>query len=159
MTAAEMHINVDIQLQQVGSFVYQDFSFIEIDLYLNKAQDDLVRERTGLIIEGNNLDAIIRLAESDIRGVIKEFILLQPVAASIFIDGDAYEFIVPYPEDYWFYLTGEAGVTRTANPVIAAKAYLEMIIIGNTQLSKVRITPVHSPYIRYPYVIQQELRR
>jgi len=64
MTSAEMHAAVDIQLQQVGSFVYDHFEFEEVDYYLNKAQDDLVRERTALF-EANEV------IKADIRSVVK----------------------------------------------------------------------------------------
>jgi hypothetical protein len=149
MTAAEMHAAVAIELQQIASFVYDDFEPEEIDHYLNKAQEDFV-QALSREFEGDNV------VKAEIRSLVKEQVLLQPIAASDFPEGNSYEFLIPYPADFWYLLVSESGITRSANPVIGSKVYVPNIDIKNDDLRKVRVTPFHNPYIRYPYVSQME---
>lgn len=149
MTALEMHSAVAIELQQIASFVYDDFEPEEIDHYLNKAQEDLVQSLVREF-EANNI------VSGEIRSLIKEYVLIPVINASDFPSGDAYEKLIPYPDDFWYLLVGESGITRTANPTISTKSYITNVSIKSTDLKKVRTTPVHMPYIRYPYICQME---
>lgn len=150
MTSGEMHAAVELELQQVGAFIYDHFEPYEIDHYLNKAQDDIVINRASFF-EGN------QIVISDLKSIVKEFVLLPVIDASTYPEGDQYEFLVPYPADYWIFLAGEAGVTRFANPVIGSKTYLKMVSARNDQLDKVRVIPgIHHPYLRYPAFSQME---
>lgn len=149
MTSAEMHTAVNIELQQIDSFINDDFQPEEVDYYLNKAQEEIVREYAK-VFEANEV------AKSALNSVVAEQVLLVPIGADTFPTGDTNEKLINYPSDFWYFLSGECGITRTANPTIGSKSYVRMIPARNQDLDKIRITPFHNPYLRYPYVLQKE---
>ena len=72
MTPQEMHIQIDQALQRVGSYVYDNFEPVELDLILSKMQmryiDDKFRKDTtseGFQVEQGDLDDIQFLIERD----------------------------------------------------------------------------------------------
>lgn len=149
MTSAEMHAALVLELQQIGSFVYDDFQPEEIDHYLNKAQEDFIRVRASQF-ESNNI------VRGELRSVVKEFVLLPAIPGDTFLTGNQYEYLIPYPEDFWFLIKAEVGITRTGTPLIEEKTYVPSVDIRNDQLDKVRVTPFHKPYLRYPAMSQME---
>lgn len=53
MTAQEMHLRIDLSFQNINSNVYNDFHPEEIDIYLNRATDYIIRETIASYYEGS----------------------------------------------------------------------------------------------------------
>lgn len=151
MTAAQLHVAVNTRLQQVGAHVNDDFLIDEMDYYLTAAQREIVLDR---IQQGKGDPASI--SATDLRPLISEQVLLPLLAATSFPAGVANEYFCPYPEDYIQWMSSETGLTRTADPVIASKEYIQNFPITEADMPRFRITTEHNPHIRNPRVLAKE---
>lgn len=151
MTTAELHVAVNTRLQQVGAHVNDDFLLDEMDYYLSAAQRNIVIDR----VQQAGGD-IAKIPVSDLRPLISEYLLLPLLDASDFPLAIANEYYCPWPEDFLQWMSGETGLTRTADPVIVTKEYVGNIAITEDQVINYRVTTEHSPHIRNPRVVTRE---
>lgn len=71
--------------------------------------------------------------------------------------GAQFEYLCPYPDNYYEFVSGETGLTRTANPVISVKEYVSnQRILTNGQLKRYRVTTYNKPYIREPRIFLRD---
>lgn len=243
MTVVEMHIAINTQLHQIDSAVLEDFLAGEIDIYLNRGQlivlKNKVRKEAGVLPEedlrtiiteevlvpllnrtvmpGNPVSMLLTV--SGVSGTLGIDIdqgsgsvaydevfatdasvtaanwvtthaatlaalgipITATVAGAAFIrltstenmtitDGGAtmtftqakeagsqFEYLCPYPDNYYEFVSGESGLTRSANPVISVKEYVpNQRILTDGQLKRYRVTTYNRPYIREPRIFLRE---
>lgn len=151
MTAAQLHVAINTRLQQVGAHVNDDFLIDEVDYYLTAAQREIVVNRVQ-----QSAGDPAQLAVNDIRPLISEQVLLPLFDATTFPAGVDNEYYCPYPDDYIMWLSSETGLTRTADPEIATKEYVQNQTITETQIAQFRTNTEHKPHIRNPRVLVRE---
>lgn len=243
MTVVEMHTAINTQLHQIDSAVLEDFLSGEIDVYLNRAQlavlknkvsqpslpeEDvrtLIREdvlypllgRTNLpgnpvsflvsvsgasgtlgidIDQGGGAVAYDEAFATDVPTTVTNWLathtatlaaLPTPVIASavsgdtssiritsvenlVVTDGGSvltftqtkeagsqFEYLCPFPDNYYAFISGESGLTRTGNPTISVKEYVSNTrILTSGQLKRYRVTTFNKPYIREPRIFLRE---
>ena len=72
--------------------------------------------------------------------------------------GAQFEYLCPIPDDYFAFIGGESGLTRTANPVISVKEYVpNMRISSDGQLKRYRVRTGNQPWIREPRIYLRDL--
>ncbi len=72
--------------------------------------------------------------------------------------GSQFEYLCPIPDDYFTFIGGESGLTRTANPVISVKEYVpNMRISSDGQLKRYRVRTGNQPWIREPRIYLRDL--
>jgi len=151
MTAAQLHVAINLRLQQVGAHVNDDFLLDEIDYYLTAAQREIVLDRVQ-----QAAGEPARLAVNDLRPLVSEQVLLPAIDAITFPAGVSGEYLIPYPDDYIMWLSSESGMTRTGDPLISTKEYVQNLAITEDQVMRVRTTTEHKPHIRQPRVLVRE---
>lgn len=151
MTAAQLHVAVNTRLQQVGAHVNDDFLIDEMDYYLTAAQREIVLDR---IQQGGGDPS--KIAVNDLRPLISEAILLPLLDATDFPAGGAGEYFCPWPEDFIQWMSSETGLTRTGDPQIDTKEYVQNLPITENRVIAYRQTTEHNPHIRYPRVLVRE---
>ena len=243
MNVVEMHTAINTQLHQIDSAVLEDFLAGEIDIYLNRGQLAVLKQKVkgiaGIVPEedirtliseevlypllsragsmaGNPVSYLITVSGAsgtlgiDIdQGAVVSYdqayltspavtatnwltthtttlaALGTPIIATsagsamirltsteyfAITDGGAtttftqikeagsqFEYLCPYPDNYYEFVSGESGVTRTANPVITVKEYIpNQRILTDGQLKRYRITTYNKPYIREPRIYLRE---
>lgn len=151
MTVAQLHVALNTRLQQVGAHVNDDFLLDELDYYLTAAQREIVVNRVQQ--SAGDPD---QLAVNDLRPLISEQVLLPLLEATAFPAGVDNEYFCPWPGDYIMWLSSETGMTRTGNPEIASKEYIQNQAITEGQIANFRVTTEHVPHIRNPRVLVRE---
>ena len=147
MTPNQMHALVQLRLQEVGAYRYEDFLPEEVDVYLNLAQIALVKR----LASAENP----RLSD-DLRTLVREQPILPVIDKTILPNGSPHEYAVPFPDDFLYYLGGEAGVTRTALPVIETKEYVGIVLGDETDVPALRVTTFNRPYLKRPIAVMRE---
>ncbi len=107
------------------------------------------------IIATSGGSALIRLTS------VENFTVVDGGATMTFTQameaGSQFEYLCPYPDNYYEFVSGESGLTRSANPVISVKEYIpNQRILTNGQLKRYRITTNNKPYIREPRIFLRD---
>jgi hypothetical protein len=117
MTIAEMHQEFLVLIDKSNSLEYPDFLPEEIDLFLNKSQDQLVKNK----FSGNNAkkESIEETQKrmDDLRNLIKNFNYIVPASVLSTASQKPNSRLIPLPTDYWFSLQDDIDITKSCGVV------------------------------------------
>lgn len=112
MTITEMHTSFKLGLDKVDSLGYPNFLEDEIDLFLNQAQERIVKQRLGVNnIKQAGFEAIQKRTD-DLRELVKNATLTPNASTS---DNKPNGVFVTLPTDYWFIINEEANLSFSCN--------------------------------------------
>jgi len=125
-----MHTSFKLGLDKVDSLGYPNFLEDEIDLFLNQAQERIVKQRLGVNnIKQAGFEAIQKRTD-DLRELVKNA-TLTPIAQTS--DNKPTGVFVTLPTDYWFIINEEVNLSFTCN--------------GTTQSNRIMVRPIqHDDY-------------
>lgn len=110
MTITQMHIEFLILIDKSNSLAYPDFQPEEIDLFLNKAQETIVKQR----FTGNNLkkDSVeeTQKRDDDLRNLTRSFSVIVPPGSTPDNKPNGRFVGLPTNPKYWFTLQDEVSV-------------------------------------------------
>lgn len=110
MTISEMHNEFLVLLDKSNSLEYPDFNPEEIDIFLNKAQEAIVKQRfSGNNIKRDSLEETQKRLD-DLRNLVKNSnTLVAPITS---VDNKPNGRFVDLPTDYWFTIEDECTITK-----------------------------------------------
>lgn len=154
MTIAEMHIAFRVGVNKVDANYDAGYLAEEIDLYLNQAQRQFVKDRYSGIaetgFEGN------QLRRDELSDLVRVTPLVPVIEAQAVLMGSQYEYMLPYPDAYMFFVSCEIGMTRTASPVVSTKEYVAGDVINHTEIPFFRKNTFNCPILRRPKLLFRE---
>jgi hypothetical protein len=161
MTVVEMHVTLMLRLQQVGAFMRDDFLPEELDVYLNTAQRQIVKQLSAAYKASNNPETF-KLISTKLAGLIVT-LPVAPVEEKEHIDprGNLVrgEYVVPYPLSAIDFIDVEAEINRDDYEE-EETSVVKCIETTPNKVAFFRRNPLNDPYIKNPrYIIEgDELR-
>lgn len=119
----------------------------EVEHFLNLAQDQIVREMAPMAATNAQI-------ADELRPLTLEAKQLTVVQASTITGGSPFEWNVTVPANLAYLLYMEAGLTRSASPVIVTKEYHPCREITISEIAVYRVTSFHKPFLRYPGLLR-----
>ncbi len=141
MTTQEMIKEFKISIDKVDTQAYRDLQTGQILTFLNQAQDRYIKQKFDEFERTN------RITE-DLKNLVSKANLVQALA----IPETPGQYILPPIVGTVFVVGLQVGLTRTAAPVIASKAYMPAVPISQVAADAIKISPFNSPYIRTPFM-------
>jgi hypothetical protein len=112
MTVQEMHTAFKLGLDKVDSFSYPSFEDHEIDFFLNKAQERIVKQRLGINnIKRQSFEETQKRTE-DLRELVRNYTNSTFTTTS---DNKPNGVFSDLPSDYWISINDEADVQYSCN--------------------------------------------
>ena len=144
MTPLEQHIQIDQDLQRIGSYVYDDFLPEEKDIILNKMQDRFIDDKIkrdpnseGFQVDQIDLD--------NLRNV-----LVEDIELPVYVDIVKKQGFVIFPDDYRYLINDRSMVYRsclsTTNSEYNVLDVDSVTTLSTSILSFNNTTDTESPY-------------
>lgn len=111
MTAAEMHTAFKFGLDKFDSLNYPNFLPAEIDLLLNQAQDNFIKQRYGVTNTKKQSFEETQKRTEDIKNVVVRATITPAANASDNIN--SYSRFVTLPTDHWIIIHELTGISYT----------------------------------------------
>lgn len=127
MTISEAHTQFKLILDKLDSLNYPNLLPEEIDLFLNMAQDEFVKQRYGFTNTKKQGIENTQKRTEDLKAIIKNAILTPAANSSENIDINA-QFVV-LPTDHWFIIEERCTITYNdcKGNQVTDKAYIVTI--------------------------------
>jgi len=154
MTLLEMIRSVELEFQKIDSSSRDAFLPQEITEYLNIAQVEFIKDRFKGGNEPGFEDTTYRIA--DLQEVVTEAILLPVLEAEDVFLGSKHEYLLPYPENFMFFVGTEVNISRTGIKPIFTNQYIPVTGITHAEIPFCRVTAFNKPYIRSPRLLFRE---
>jgi hypothetical protein len=100
MTIAEFHTEVKVRLDKIDSLQLPNLLTSEIDLFLNQAQDRIVKQRYGISNPKRQGYEETQKRTDDLKAITRTAVLVPLAYSTDNIDTEARFFVLP--ADYWF---------------------------------------------------------
>lgn len=143
MTATELHTSFKIGLDKVDSLNYPNFTSTEIDLFLNQAQDRIVKQRYGINnIKRQSFEETQKRME-DLKTIVKNSIITPTANATDNIDTNAV--FVTLPSDHWFIVQERANLTYPDCHGKVVSEKVPIIPIQHNDFNKIMRNPFKKP--------------
>lgn len=111
MTIAEFHTEVKVRLDKIDSIQLPNLETVEIDLFLNQAQDRIVKQRYGITNTKRQGYEESQKRTDDLKAITRTITLVPQPYNSDNIDTNARFFVLPM--DYWFIVQERVNITYT----------------------------------------------
>lgn len=143
MTIAQFHTEVKVRLDKIDSVQLPEILTSEIDLFLNQAQDRIVKQRYGITNPKRQGFEETQKRTDDLKAITRTASLL-PLAYSVDnIDSNARFFALPL--DYWFIVQERANVTYDCGGTDPITTDIEVRPIEHNEFTKSIYDPFKKP--------------
>jgi hypothetical protein len=145
MTIAEFHTEVKVRLDKMDSLQLPNILTSELDLFLNQAQDRIVKQRYGITNPKRQGYEESQKRTDDLKAITRTAVLV-PLAYTIDnIDSNARFFTLP--ADYWFIVQERANITYPCGDTNTTTD-IEVRPIEHNEFSKAIYDPFKKPNTR-----------
>ena len=128
LTAQELHIEVNLSFQKIGSDIYQKFLPEEIDWLLNKNMERFISSKVKLRKDGSGGYSVDETSLDDIRSIEEKDVVLPAFVDPI--SGKTFSYL---PSDYLYLLADRSKILTDCNPSFSTNTqdYTEYVNILN----------------------------
>lgn len=145
MTITEFHTEVKVRLDKMDSLQLPNILTSELDLFLNQAQDRIVKQRYGITNPKRQGYEESQKRTDDLKAITRTAVLV-PLAYTIDnIDSNARFFTLP--ADYWFIVQERANITYPCGDTNTT-VDVEVRPIEHNEFSKSIYDPFKKPNTR-----------
>lgn len=146
MTITQFHTEVKVRLDKIDSLQLPNILTSEMDLFLNQAQDRVVKQRYGLTNPKRQGYEVTQKRTDDLKAITRTATLIPSPFSVDNIDSNARFFTLPI--DYWFVVQERANITYNCGEENEVTTDVEVRPIEHDEFTKSIYDPFKKPNTR-----------
>lgn len=143
MTITQFHTEVKVRLDKIDSLQLPNLLTSEIDLFLNQAQDRVVKQRYGISNPKRQGYEVTQKRTDDLKAITRTVTLIPSAYNADNIDANARFFVLPL--DYWFIVQERANISYDCGSDKQVTTDVEVRPIEHNEFTKSIYDPFKKP--------------